>query len=276
MSVQIGKPNLRLEIATLIDIADASFESARPTKALPTGSRLREDDAYVDIWQGQREPLPDAAVLVMIHRLFFQIEWFYQAIWFRRTEQRDELWAATIMDVDFAYDGQSLHGVQPEQIAAACEGSTSRVFGARRADSFDESLIELLCSYFATGGGGPWGLDQLVATAYVGYPQFRLLYQRLDLHREECKLVHERNIAHASCHETEIVRVARELGLDPRPSGDGPTAWDARCPGQNGRYTLWISAGAGQFGCPYCRVKGGIDELRAFISKRSGSSIKSA
>jgi len=66
--------------------------------------------------------------------------------------------------------------------------------------------------------------------------------------------------------ETEIIRVARELKLHPKPEGGGPFNWYARCPQTN--HSLMISSKSDQFGCGYCRRKGGAEELREFVAER--------
>lgn len=76
----------------------------------------------------------------------------------------------------------------------------------------------------------------------------------------------ERHDAEARGRETVIVRVARELGLDPESTGSGPDHWQARCPGTN--HPLYVQAATGTFGCGWCRRKGGEAELRGFVEER--------
>lgn len=56
------------------------------------------------------------------------------------------------------------------------------------------------------------------------------------------------------------------LGLDPRPAGHNHNAWMANCPRTS--HWLMISAEQNEFGCGYCRRKGGPAELRAFYETR--------
>jgi hypothetical protein len=266
MSVQIGNPQLQLDIESLVRVSDSALEAAYPLERPVTPSRLTADDAHVDLWAKQTDPLPEDAILVMIHQFYLQVEWFRQVIWFRRTDDRDELWSATIMEDDLGADANIFEYTTPEEIAAVCADDTSLALSVRRQGPRDESLVELLCAFLITGGGNFRGLDYVMATAHVGFPQLRLLAKRIDLHIDRVKATKAKNAELASQNETEIVRVARELGLHPIPSGDGPTAWNARCPYQNNRYTLWLSSKNGdQFGCPYCQVKGDADVLRDFI-----------
>ncbi len=64
-------------------------------------------------------------------------------------------------------------------------------------------------------------------------------------------------------HEATIIKVARELRLYPRPAGHNSCAWMANCP-QSSNHWIMISPEHNEFGCGYCRRKGGPQELRAF------------
>ena len=66
--------------------------------------------------------------------------------------------------------------------------------------------------------------------------------------------------------EAPIVKMARELGLGPRPAGHDHNSWMANCPRTN--HWIMISAEQNEFGCGYCRRKGGPSELRAFYETR--------
>ena len=113
MSVQIGKPQLRLDIEALVRTADNVLELAYPLKDIKEPSRLTADDAHIDSWAKQKQPPPADAVLVMAHRFFIQIEWFRQFIWFRRTDDRDELWSATGMEEDLGSAGFPSESTRP-------------------------------------------------------------------------------------------------------------------------------------------------------------------
>jgi hypothetical protein len=59
-----------------------------------------------------------------------------------------------------------------------------------------------------------------------------------------------------------IIKLARELGLNPRPAGHNRSAWMADCPRRS--HTIMISPVSNGFGCGYCHRKGGPAELEAF------------
>jgi hypothetical protein len=64
-------------------------------------------------------------------------------------------------------------------------------------------------------------------------------------------------------HEVPIIKLASELGLNPRPAGHNDTAWMADCPSRS--HTIMLSPSLNEFGCGYCRRKGGPAELAAFV-----------
>jgi hypothetical protein len=63
--------------------------------------------------------------------------------------------------------------------------------------------------------------------------------------------------------KAQIVEVASELGLNPRPAGHNDSAWIADCPRRS--HTLMLSPSLNEFGCGYCRRKGDAAELAAFV-----------
>jgi hypothetical protein len=73
-------------------------------------------------------------------------------------------------------------------------------------------------------------------------------------------------LAAADCNYP-ILIAARELGLYPQPSGNGPHSWLARCPGTN--HMIMVQAKNGEFGCGWCKKRGGVAELRAFVAERT-------
>jgi hypothetical protein len=77
---------------------------------------------------------------------------------------------------------------------------------------------------------------------------------------------YQENRQKARERETEIIKVARELGLSPYSTGTGPDYWQASCPRRNHR--LYINAAENSFGCGWCKRKGAVEELRAFVKER--------
>ena len=63
-------------------------------------------------------------------------------------------------------------------------------------------------------------------------------------------------------HEAPIIKMARELNLNPKPAGHNNIAWIADCPRRS--HWIMISPSLNEFGCGYCRRKGGPKELKEF------------
>ncbi len=76
----------------------------------------------------------------------------------------------------------------------------------------------------------------------------------------------ERNQEEARQRQSPIVRRAKWLGLNPEPTGVDPRHWSARCPLTSHR--LYLNTETNEFGCGYCRRRGGSNELNAFARER--------
>jgi hypothetical protein len=63
-------------------------------------------------------------------------------------------------------------------------------------------------------------------------------------------------------HEAPIITMARELKLNPKPAGHNKSAWIADCPRRS--HWIMIAPSVNEFGCGYCRRKGGPQELKEF------------
>jgi hypothetical protein len=72
--------------------------------------------------------------------------------------------------------------------------------------------------------------------------------------------------------KAQIVEVASELGLNPRPAGHNDSAWIADCPRRS--HFLMLSPSLNEFGCGYCRRKGDAAELRMFVDDVKSSSLR--
>ena len=258
MSVQIATPQLRLKTTDIVRIADEALEHR---------ARIDTDEATANIWCKDEQARPVGAVFVLAHEVYCVIDHFDQVVWFNRTDDRDELWAYTDGWTELA---STLSNLTPAARAGYLDDYSHQcacVFSVARAGSFDESLLDLVCCYFSTGGGAPGGMDRLVATGYISEAQFRLLFQRVKLAQERERMRRAKWTAEARENETEIIHVARELGLYPEPTGTGPVQWRGRCPRVSG-HPLMITTSSDEFFCGYCSVSGGVDELRAFYAKQ--------
>ena len=180
-----------------------TFRAATPrTRKSTSGARTSRDS-------------PTTAVPVLVHEVFCEIEWFEQIIWFNRTDTRDQLWACTEFEREIKL---TLHGepanARPGLLAffgqhAAC------VMSVKREGAFDESLLELLAGYFSTQAGAPSGIEHLIGTAYINRTHFKTIFECVERYRERKRVEHEEFSRQARDNETEIIHVARELGLEP-------------------------------------------------------------
>jgi hypothetical protein len=68
-----------------------------------------------------------------------------------------------------------------------------------------------------------------------------------------------------------IVKAASKLHLNAEPHWRTPSAWRANCPG--GQHSIQIDASRNEFFCGYCRQKGGVSELRAFVALRTKGGV---
>jgi hypothetical protein len=66
-----------------------------------------------------------------------------------------------------------------------------------------------------------------------------------------------------------IIKMARALGLNPRPAGHNDSDWMSSCP-RTSSHWIMISATNNEFDCGYCRRKGGPADLQSFYNSVRG------
>jgi hypothetical protein len=66
--------------------------------------------------------------------------------------------------------------------------------------------------------------------------------------------------------DNELIRYCESAKLSPEPDGGVPQNWSANCP-SGGQHHIMISTKSNQWGCGYCRRKGGLPELKLFVNK---------
>ena len=69
--------------------------------------------------------------------------------------------------------------------------------------------------------------------------------------------------------ETPIIAFLKKEGLEPIPSGTAIGRWMAKCP-NGGKHFIRIVAGSEEWGCGYCKQKGGQPELEKWIITLKG------
>ncbi len=221
------------------------------------------DIIYADPWlrKGRKDArLPVDARLACAYELYLVVDWFDEAAFFRRTEKTDELWIGS---------GDS----SPERSVLGDEKDCARdfvaeklsdigcVYTVRRKGDERAACLRLLEWLFRARVGFAWP-DRFAAPGIIDRSGFENLVGRIE---KELKVNREK----ARLGETGIVKTARKLGLFPQPTGTGPSLWQASCPGTG--HPLYINAAENEFGCGWCRRKGGIKDLRAFVNEHKKS-----
>jgi hypothetical protein len=239
-----------------------------------TSKRVAEKSGllFVDPWV--KEPhhqgdVPADAVFVGAWRRYVGIDHLHEALFLARDDTRDLLWSLT------TYSEQAT-----KQSLVAREGgdpywaksnfTCGCVAGAPREGTENKAAMRLL--------------DALVrARVPYEFPQTPYLPGLLT-HRELAGIVRavdeelNRNSIAAEAAQkgwkAPIIELANELSLNPRPTDHNDSAWVADCPRRS--HTLMLSPSLNEFGCGYCRRKGGPAELRAFADDVRSHSRKPA
>ncbi|MCP4546382.1 MAG: hypothetical protein GY835_07945 [bacterium] len=205
----------------------------------------------------ERKPrLPARLEFICAYDSVVQICDMLEVLYLRRIKGRDELWMAFGLDV-INRDGfvESTHPAVISGLAEECK----RVFSAQADGDKADAARRMLEIHVRGNHGFKWP-NRFVKGGLIDKPAFQQML--VDLEAEL-----KANAAKARTYENApIVVAARELGLHPRPTGTGPIHWEATCPGTN--HTIMIGAESNEFGCGYCRGKGGPDELREFVKQR--------
>lgn len=179
-----------------------------------------------------------------------------EACFLRRTKTRDELW---LVGLDTFAEGDIVAGnVSPRDIERGRVLDLGCAYAVPKKGDDLSACLDLLYRLFSARVGFYWPTG-FVAAGIVQESAFNSLVGRLKHELED-------NAEKARLRETEIILVARELELNPQPTGTGPDYWQATCPRTN--HPLYINAAENSFGCGWCRRKGGIEELRAFVKER--------
>jgi len=201
--------------------------------------------------------LPEDLVFVCAYDLDIGPDFIEEAAFFRRTETADELWIAAgyvVPMVRAIADGTA----PPGDLNVRKLKGIGCAFAVEKGGEERVSCLNLLEHLFRARLGFNWPKGFL-DPGMIGESDFNRVVRKIERELEE-------NARQAREAETEIIEVARELGLCPQPAGTGPSFWFARCPERN--HPLFIDAAENEFGCGWCKRKGGVEELRAFVKER--------
>ena len=191
------------------------------------------DKITVDPWSSTTDRLPRNARFVCAYNLDLGIDTIEEEVFVRRIENQNELWTAN-------------------------EFGRRRVIVAPRRENLTNAALYLLDLLFRSRIGFEWP-----SSFIFGGIIKKAAYDKIvgDIEREL-----DANTSNAREDEAEIVVAARDLDLSPTPGGLTPNHWLARCPETN--HNLHIDAADNEFGCGWCKRKGGPDELRLFREDR--------
>lgn len=207
------------------------------------------DFIFADPWLkkgGKARLLPDDARFACAYEQDVVVDRIDLAAFFCRTETADELWIG-------AYETASAKDFDRTKLS-----DIGRVYAMKRKGDDLTACLKMMERFFRARQGFEWPKGFLVA-GIVDESSFTRLVKKIEYEIEE-------NTVKALEAETEIIKLARELGLSPKPTGKGPSYWYARCPGRN--HVLFINAAENSFGCGWCQRNGAMEELREFVKER--------
>lgn len=110
-------------------------------------------------------------------------------------------------------------------------------------------------------------LNYLAHTSnFIGEPTYEssIWYTQEEFNRILCKakdIITKRraDIILKDTQNAFIIRL-RDWGLDPIPTLEDPSSWEANCPSKR-NHKIMVDSSTNTWGCGYCRKKGGIIEL---------------
>jgi hypothetical protein len=219
-------------------------------------------DTLADPWlkkAGKTASLPADVLFACAYKLNIGPDIIEEASFFRRIETTDELWIVAGSALP-SIRGITAENASLQDVERSANFGIWCAFAVPKKNEKLSACLNLLDHFFHARVGFYWP-GTFVAAGIVDELAFKTLVGRIERELEE-------NTEKARQRETEIIKAARELGLSPQPTGTGPYFWQARCPGTN--HPLYINAAENSFGCGWCKRKGAVEELRAFVKESKG------
>jgi hypothetical protein len=181
----------------------------------------------IDPWLNrgeQEEALPADVTFVCSYVLDPLFETFEEAVFYREVDGHDELWVAvdppdTLLTA--VLKGEESPSVITQHVCLSLGCSAV----AQATDKTDDLTDRLLDALFRSRVGYGWPRKLLGA----GLLDAEAVERRVAAIKADL----DRIADETSKQETEIVRVARELSLNPRPTGTAVGYWQAVCYGRN-------------------------------------------
>lgn len=226
---------------------------------------MSEEQKYrfdVDLWGKQKDvqpPLRREIRLACVHEVDSGIDSVVEPLFFRRLDDGTELWRMPYRVAPGSFDDFKGFGPESDRPEDVCLGLRRVVVDHQPPKNDHHACRELLKVRVDAGVGYEWP-NRFHVDGILSASDHK---EVLDQIGAEIEAVREQA---AQFRSSPIIQAATELGLHPEPTSWHPDSWWCNCPGTNHR--LAIVASTGEFGCGYCGVKGGIDELRAFAEQR--------
>ena len=204
--------------------------------------------------------LPSDAVFGCAYGLNMGVDIFVEAAFFRRTGTGDELWILEDFGPELIREIAGKTGPERERVKHTRPLYAGCAFAVPKRGKESRACGDLLGRLFFSRVGHYWPEGFLVA-GIIDEATYCKVRGEVDREVDE-------NTRQAREGRAEIIQVARELGLSPRPTGKDPDFWWANCPAKS--HPLEIKASANEFFCGYCGRKGSMEELRMLVRERKG------
>jgi hypothetical protein len=113
---------------------------------------------------------------------------------------------------------------------------------------------------------------------FNGYPKFyksntfseeEFENELIEKLKSEKRLIHEKT----KSNQTPLITYLKEQGLAPTPSENHIGSWVAKCPNAK-KHFIKITTKNDQWGCGYCKKKGGLKDLKTWINKLNNNQKK--
>jgi hypothetical protein len=203
--------------------------------------------------------LPEGCEFVCSYVNDFGIDQIDQAVFLKRTGERDELWIAA--GITSPTSRKLAEGIAPHDTPLEGTMTWGLAVSRDRYGTILSASIGMLEVLVLSGIGYSWPKQHL-AGGIVDGQEFDSLVARMEIQIND-------KARDAKSGSNDIVTTATELRLNPRPSDTGPNSWTASCPGTN--HPLRISAESNTFGCGWCKRTGGPDVLEQFVADRKAA-----
>jgi hypothetical protein len=228
---------------------------------------LSSGDSYsfVDPWSHKPDrqgPVPTDAQFIGAWTLQLGIDDIYQALFLVRGDRQDLLWSLTTVTENNMQDNLAARATTDVDWVKS-ELTCGCVAGSPRQPTESKAASQLLNALVRSGVH-----QQFPAPRYIaGLLTAGELANIVDSIEEEIT----RNTLAAEAaqrgNEAPILKLARKLNLNPRPAGHNTTDWIADCPRR--KHSIMVSPSRDQFGCGYCRRKGGPIQLRVLRLRKN-------